>query len=450
MNPSEIMPDLSVKSSWRRDLLLGWASVLRSSRMQLFYIGGLVLQRGLPFLLMPVLIHLYSPQTFALYILFYSTVQLSGIVCSLAVPLSPIAFWSQIERKQTLVVTASALMFVVLTTLSLGAAVPLFSLYRRIFPDSAPLGLTIVAVIYLILYALNQFLISLLRAADLSRTFFFGQLLCGTVFVAASTFHASQGSFLRLISAYIASVLLQNLVYVIGLSGFFRQIHPSDLDLRLARQVLSYSVPLVLYTGAVLFINWIDKYLVRLNFSGSEFSSFTITVQYAYAQAYISLVLGFCTFPMICRFVAGNMRDELKRFFLTFNSLIFAIGVLYAAVVLVLDRWMYPLHINRFGFTVLSSGFIIWNLSANYVNVLYAHRHTLFVAILQTCNALVLATLVAVACKLHWLVLCYWDHVIVSTIFLVGSMWGCRLQDPRVTTPVVCSGAGLHEETLIG
>jgi len=440
----------SYSGSWRDELRVGWDTLLKSSKLQLYYLGGLLFQRGVPFLLMPWLIHLYGQHTYAFYVLFYSTVQLGGICCSLAVPLSPIAFWSRIERKQQLVITSAVLILTLLLTLGTVVSIPLFELYRRMFPGTAVTWLTLLGIAYIGQYAITQFLVSLHRATDSSRAFFAAQVLGGVALIAAAMFHASGSGLLRLVSSFLIGICVQNGFLLITSSDLYRGARRLDLNFSLARELLRYSAPLVLYTGAVLYMYWIDKYLVKLHFSLSQFSTFSITFQYAFAQAFLAQVLGFYTFPAICRHVATQAHGELKRFLLTYNLVIFVFGAVYASSVLAVHRWIYGLHISPAGFLLLSFAFLTTNLAANYVNTLYAMRRTLFVALLEACGALLLSLLIATACHVHHIELCYLSHLAVSLLILVGLWFGCRVYFSAVPNELACSYISLKTEAVTG
>lgn len=417
---------LAHSESWQDEIRLGLNGLLKSSRLQLYYLGGLLLQRGVPFLFMPMLIRLYGQQVYALYLLFYSTVQLGGIFSSLAVPLSPIAFWSRVERKQQLVLTSTVLIAVLLTAIGSILAIPLFQLYRRMFAGFEVGWLTILGLIYIAQYAVSQFLVSLHRAMDSSKCFFGAQLLGAIALAWAALFNAAGASLIRLVLAFLASLCLQNCFLLISSADLYGNLRKGDINRGLARNLLAYSAPLVLYTGAGLFMYWIDKFLVKLHFDIAHFSTFSITFQYAFAQAFLAQVLGFYTFPAICRIIANESRRELKRFLLTYNTLIVICGVIYAAVIFTINGWIYPLHIERVGFAMLCAAFVSMNLSANYVNTLYALHRTVFVAIVGVCSAVELALLIAISCRLQYIELCYLSHLVVSFGILAGLWWGCR------------------------
>ena len=75
---------------------------------------------------------------------------------------------------------------------------------------------------------------------------------------------------------------------------------------------------------------------------------------------------------------------------------------------------------------MLCAAFVLMNLSANYVNTLYALHRTIFVAIVGVCSAVGLALLIAISCRLQYVELCYLSHLLVSFGILAGLWWGCR------------------------
>jgi len=387
-----------------------WANIQNSLGAQVYYALGLGIQKGLPYLLIPVLTHLYGNHTYASYVLYYASVQILANLLCLATVNSVITFWYRTEDKRSL--TWTYLTFLLVSQLVLGGILArlVFHIYSQSFGGLRAWPLTCLAFCFTLLYNFNGFLTGVCRARSYSRGYFAAQLVSAAALVVG-------------LVAFRGSARVESLVWLfmmfIGTQDLYLFIAMRDLlgkpafyfDFALMKRVLAYCLPLIVHVEVVLFLYWVDKYLVRLYFSSVTFSQFTISVQYAFAQAFFSQVFALYTFPLICRLVAQNQARELRSVIRSYNVLLVILGALWIGFVLILFWAGAPLGISPAGFVLLGLGFMLWNVASNYTNVLWARLQSASVAGVLIGAAAVLVAILAVGCRVGAIIVCYSAHL---------------------------------------
>jgi O-antigen/teichoic acid export membrane protein len=386
--------------------------------IQFYYALGMAVQKGVPFLILPLLIYFYGDHTYASYVLFYTTVQILGVFCSLAIPSSTVVFWYRKKNPQQFLVTYLSLLSGVFL---LGGAVciaPIYLIYKSSLKGPQPIEMALLGLAFVGLYTFNQYFVSLYRATYSSKQFFIAQLVGAMVLLALVVPFHSPAVLSRLILAFLLSLLVQDLYLLYGVRPLLRHATWLDFDAALARSVLSFSLPLVVYNTIALFIYWIDKYMVSLYFDPASFSTFVVTFQFAFAQAIISQLFALYNFPRICELVAQGNHSKLRTVIHTYNILMLALGITYVVAVLVAHRYFHVFHIAVSGFIILSIAFLLSNLSTTYLNVLYAHAKTRNIVLIQAASSVFMLVTLMVGCLSHRIVLCYASHLVISACVL--------------------------------
>jgi O-antigen/teichoic acid export membrane protein len=225
-----------------------------------------------------------------------------------------------------------------------------------------------------------------------------------------------------LILAFLLSLLTQDLYLLYGVIPLLKHGTRHDFDLTLARSVLQFSLPLIIYNSITLLIYWIDKYMVDLYFDPVSFSKFVVTFQFAFAQAMISQLFALYNFPRICQLVAERNYSTLRTVIRSYNSLMVVLGIAYATAILVAHAYFHVFRISVPGFVILSLSFLLTNLSTTYLNVLYAHAKTPKIVAMQALAASVMLMTLAAGCFWRQLTLCYSSQLLagICTLFLFG------------------------------
>ena len=400
----------------------GLSEIKGSLGIQFYYGLGMAVQKGTPFLILPVLLYFYGDHTYASYVLFYTTVQIFGVLCSLAIPSSTVVFWYRRDDKRQFLVTYFLLLsgaFLVAGTL---CAIPLYYIYKSSLKSAQPVEMVLLGLVFVGLYNFNQYFVALYRAMYSSKQFFMAQMVGAAVLLSVATPLHPLAPLSRLILAFLLSLLIQDLYLLYGVIPLLKKGTWRDFDLTLASSVLQFSLPLIIYNSIVLLIFWIDKYMVALYFDPASFSIFVVTFQFAFAQAMISQLFALYNFPRICQLVSEGNYSSLRTVVRTYNLLILVLGIAYSAAILIAHAYFHIFHISVSGFIILSLAFLLSNLSTTYLNVLYAHAKTPRIVVMQTVACLFMLIVLTAGCLYHQIVLCYASHVVAAgcVLFLFG------------------------------
>jgi O-antigen/teichoic acid export membrane protein len=186
--------------------------------------------------------------------------------------------------------------------------------------------------------------------------------------------------------------------------------------------VLQFSLPLIIYNSIALLIYWIDKYMVDLYFDPTSFSKFVVTFQFAFAQTMISQLFALYNFPRICQLVAEGNYSTLRTVVRSYNLLMVVLGIAYSIAILFTHAYFHVFRISVSGFIILSVAFLLTNLSATYLNVLYAHAKTTKIVVMQAFAAFVMLMALTAGCLWRQITLCYGSQLLASvcTLFLFG------------------------------
>jgi O-antigen/teichoic acid export membrane protein len=401
----------------------GISEIKGSLGIQFYYGLGMAVQKGTPFLILPLLIYFYGDHTYASYVLFYTTVQIFGVFCSLAIPSSTVVFWYRRENKQEFLVTY----FLLLSGAFLvGAAVciaPMYFVYKISVKTAQPLEMALLGVAFVGLYTFNQYFVSLYRATYSSKKFFIAQIIGAIALLAVAIPFHPLPLLSRLIWAFLVSLLVQDLYLLYVVVPLLKGATWHDFDLSLARSVLAFSLPLVIYNSITLLIYWIDKFMVSMFFDPDSFSKFVVTFQFAFAQAMISQLFALYNFPRICELVAEGNYASLRMVIRTYNLLMLVLGIAYSAAILIAHAYFHVFHISVSGFIILSLAFLLSNLSTTYLNVLYAHTRTRKIVVMQAVACLFMLLVLTAGCLWHQIAFCYASHVVAGAcvLFLFGN-----------------------------
>jgi O-antigen/teichoic acid export membrane protein len=422
-----------------------------SLSIQFYYGLGMAIQKGTPFLILPLLLYFYGDHTYASYVLFYTTVQIFGVLCSLAIPSSTVVFWYRRDDKRQFLVTYFSLLSAAFLAAGALCAIPMYYVYKSSLKSTPPLEMVVLGLVFVGLYSFNQYFVSLYRAMYSSKQFFIAQVIGATVLLGVAIPIHPLAPLSRLILAFLLSLLFQDLYLLYGVMPLLKNATWRDFDLTLAGSVLQFSSPLIIYNCIVLLIFWIDKYMVALYFDPASFSKFVVTFQFAFAQAMISQLFALYNFSRICELVAATDYSTLRTVIRTYNSLILVLGIAYSAAILVAHAYFHVFHISVSGFVVLSLAFLLSNLSTTYLNVLYAHAKTTRVVVMQAVACVFMLMALISGCLWHQIAFCYASHVFVGACVLflfansVKRISGTTVAPSRLVAAVFRASPGIEQ-----
>jgi hypothetical protein len=400
----------------------GLSEIKGSLSIQFYYGLGMAVQKGTPFLILPLLLYFYGDHTYASYVLFYTTVQIFGVLCSLAIPSSTVVFWYRRDDKRQFLVTYFLLLSGAFLAAGTLCTFPMYYIYKSSLKSAQPVEMVLLGLAFVGLYNFNQYFVSLYRAMYSSKQFFIAQIIGAAVLLGMVIPRHPSATLSRLILAFLLSLLIQDLYLLYGVLPLLKRGRWRDFDLTLARSVLQFSLPLIIYNSIALLIYWIDKYMVDLYFDPASFSKFVVTFQFAFAQAMISQLFALYNFPRICQLVAEGNYSTLRTVIRSYNLLMVVLGIAYATAVLVVHAYFHVFRISVSGFIILSVTFLLTNLSATYLNVLYAHAKTAKIVVMQAVAAFVMLMTLTAGCFWRQITLCYGSQLLASicTLFLFG------------------------------
>jgi len=425
---SSVKPGLANKSSSKpvrsyRSLVSqmgsGLSEIKGSLSIQFYYGLGMAVQKGTPFLILPVLLHFYGDHTYASYVLFYTTVQIFGVLCSLAIPSSTVVFWYRRDDKRQFLVTYFLLLSGALLAAGTLCAIPLFYIYKSSLKSAQPVEMVLLGLAFVGLYDFNQYFVSLYRAMYSSKQFFVAQIIGAIVLLSVAIPLHPSAPLSRLILAFLSSLLIQDLYLMYGVIPLLKHGTWNDFDPTLASSVLQFSLPLIIYNCTSLLIYWIDKYMIALYFDPISFSKFVVTFQFAFAQTMISQLFALYNFPRICQLVAEGNYPALRMVIRTYNLLMLVLGIAYSVAIFIAHAYFHVFHISVPGFIILSLALLLSNLSTTYLNVLYAHVKTRRVVVMQAIACSIMLMVLTAGCFWHQIVLCYTSHVFAAGCVLL-------------------------------
>jgi len=400
----------------------GLSEIKGSLGIQFYYGLGMAVQKGTPFLILPILLYFYGDHTYASYVLFYTTVQSFGVLCSLAIPSSTVVFWYRRDDKRQFLITYFLLLSGAFLAAGALCTVPMYYIYKSALKSTQPIEMVLMGLAFVGLYNFNQYFVSLYRAMYSSRQFFIAQIIGAIVLLGVAIPTHRLAGLSRLILAFLLSVLIQDLYLLYGVVPLLKRGTWRDFDRTLASSVLQFSLPLIIYNSMALLIYWIDKYMVDLYFNPVAFSKFVVTFQFAFGQTMISQLFALYNFPRICQLVAEGNYATLRTVIRTYNMLMVALGIAYSTAILFTHFYFHIFRISVFGFLILSMAFLLTNLSSTYLNVLYAHTKTSSIVVMQAIAATFMLSALIAGCWLHEISICYASQLLASlcTLFLFG------------------------------
>jgi O-antigen/teichoic acid export membrane protein len=331
-------------------------------------------------------------------------------------------FWYRRDDKRQFLVTYFLLLSGTFLAAGTLCAIPLYYIYKSSLKSAQPVEIVLLGLAFIGLYNFNQYFVSLYRAMYSSKQFFIAQIIGAAVLLAVAIPRHPSAALSRLILAFLLSLLIQDLYLLYGVIPLLKHSTWRDFDLTLASSVLQFSLPLIIYNSIALLIYWIDKYMVDLYFDPASFSKFVVTFQFAFAQTMISQLFALYNFPRICQLVAEGNYSTLRMVVRSYNLLMVVLGVAYSIAILFTHAYFHVFRISVSGFIILSVAFLLTNLSATYLNVLYAHAKTTKIVVMQALAAFVMLMALAAGCLWRQISLCYACQLLASvcTLFLFG------------------------------
>lgn len=282
----------------------------RISKMK-YYIIALVAQKGMPIIILPLILSIFDRLDYANYVIFYSFVQIAGTILGLGVPSAIIPFWNLDKSPHNLVSESVRLMIV--NSIFFGIMSSLFAgvfSYFEIF-DNNIYTMVILLTVFVFIYNINLIFLGVVRCEGRDRTYLTSSiaggifLLLGILIIIYLRIELKLSYFIML---NIAAITLSTTIL---LGSHWKSFYLTRLFARSgASQLFKTARPLALNSLILLVVMSIDKWWAKNFFSPDIFSNYVINYQAAFAMMFVSVAINTYIGPILSQ--ANANRDESK------------------------------------------------------------------------------------------------------------------------------------------
>lgn len=380
-----------------------------------YYILGLALQKGLPYLIIPLIVWRFGVNTYADFVVIYSLIQMIGLLIAIGTPNAFIVFWHNAENKS--LYTASSVLIVLLISLIL--TIPAAIFIHQFLHES--LLLLTLMITYAISINLNTLGLNLLRSVFRSKEYF-------TCIAITAFLQCLLIIFLPLTAHKLALLILINLSILILQTLFFfknagikltARIHLRD-TLQLAKTVLGYSSTFTLYSILSLSLFTVDKWLIKSFFSAEMLAEYVLNFQFAFIVNIISIVVGMYSLPIFCRLRANHAMQALQikqqqnyGLVIVFSIASACFAYSYAAIT--------HLHLT-YGFWLLVVAFLFTNLFTVNVSVLEAFKKVKLLFLITLIPTIIFWLWFGISAHLHLITNIYLSYIAYYIVIFALSL----------------------------
>lgn len=391
-----------------------------------YFALGVAIQKGIPILLIPVIVSLYGPSVYADYILLYTVVQIVAIITGLCLTQAVIPFWYTYRDKEKFLGSLLALMLIIQSIFSAIAFVVLIQINYLKGHLVNSITVTVIALVYAIIYNMNTFGVNFLRAQSKQLSFLWTTMLGAVLqIILVVLFSKLPGdSFVMFIIANILSVLLQTFTYFLISDNYPVGLFTGKEFLSFSRKMVSFSAPLSAYVLVALLSLVVDKWMVKAFFQQQVFTQYVIDYQFSFSIALTSIVIGMYNTSRQCELVhnedwIGVRKNTFEHYWLSLLGS-FALGI---------ASFFYALfggvHLSP-GFWLLLLGFTVNNVYAVNSSLLTAMKRSNALAQLAVIGTVVFIVLLFAAAYMNLIIAVYAAQVVYQVIILLLSWVGVR------------------------
>jgi O-antigen/teichoic acid export membrane protein len=345
-----------------------------------YFLLGLAIQKGTPILILPLTIAAVGVKVYADYVLVFSLVQVVAILGGLCVAQALIPFWYGYSEKGDFVGTLSVLALALQALLSIPFGIALylgFAGRMRLSPAFVSIILIFAAVYNLNSLGLNLVRVQLKQVTFFWSTLFTAALLTGSIVLLA---HTPGPKLLLFASINILVLGLQTGFYFYFSRIQLRNIFRGERLRICIKEILTFSIPLTVYTLIALAALVADKWIVMGFFSPSIFAQYVLDFQFAFGVTLVSVVIGMYNSQKQCELVQKGASAGLRRNVFGNYALSIA-GSLGAALAGFVYAHIGRIHLSS-GYWILVLGFILNNCYVVNSSLLTAQKRSLTIAVI--------------------------------------------------------------------
>lgn len=373
-------------------------SILSPLYTNKYYFFGLALQKGIPFLVIPIITLLYTKQVYAEYILIYSFVLFVSPIICLGTVNSFIVFWHSNKIKSQYLSNSFFMVLVMSLFFGIIAGLLIYFISPSISTLKHSAFIIVCLIVYSVLYNQNTLGLNLLRAEKKQTSYFFSVLASSILLLTLlSTLSLLHKNIFILLFAYMMAMFVQIVLFHI-FSQTKLSFHSTNSIRQHNKVIFKYSLPILLYFFVSASVINLDKPFIHNHFSSEFFIEYVYNFQFSYIINIISVVMGLYNLPIFCELLAEKKTHTLKSIIYSNYALVIFASVMGGGV-----AYAYA-HITGID---LSSGFFFLCIAFMFTN-LFTINVCLFEA-LKKSSALFVLTLFPVV--IFWILM----YIIANT-----------------------------------
>ncbi len=395
-----------------------------------YFMLGLCLQKGMPFLVIPITIKVIGAAAYSQYILLFTLVQVIGVIGSVCLAQSVMPFWYGSNRKESLVGSLLLVMGIAESLLSVPIAIILCLEWQRTHLDAGRAVGVALILIYAVCYNLNALALNLLRLRLKQLPFLLSTAITSAVLITLIySLRYFPGPKLVLFTlANLVALALQSALYFwcAGLEPL--NLFPAAQFKTFAADVMRYSWPLTVYTLVALSALTIDKWIARGAFSSGVFSQYVLDFQFSFALSFLSVVIGMYNSQKLCELVHFNKGVELRQNLID-NYLLLLFGSLGTAVAAFCYARFGGISLSR-GFWILSAAFTLANCYGINSSLLSAQKRTRRLAVIGIASTAIFVGMLLLLFVWKAITVLYTAYLIyylamflLSSFYVWGALW---------------------------
>lgn len=343
-----------------------------------YYVFGLAIQKGTPFLVIPLVLWGFGDAAYANYVIIYSITQFAALAISLGTVNALMVFWNNFEDKGIYIRSLIILIILLSTILSIPLLVGLYFYPMFNYEKQSLLSgfIALLIVIYSIIYNINVAGLGVIRMIERQKIYFALTFISSAFLVILLTFlgysgHHYNNNTIELTIIYIVALALQTyLVFLLSPIKAWKGKILNDYKVFVVK-ILNYSIPHMFYVLMTLSVITLDKIIVKMNFEKEIFIQYTLDYQTAYAVNLVSIVISMYALPLFCKLVNGGESELREKILSQFKLSL--IGSFFVAILMYCYAMSTGVNLS-IGYWLLAVAFGFMNMFTINIGVMEAYK----------------------------------------------------------------------------
>jgi O-antigen/teichoic acid export membrane protein len=278
-----------------------------------YYTAALVFQKGVPIIIIPFILTVFSPLEYANYVLLYSAVQIIGTIIGMGVPTAFVSFWRHDKDVNQLAAQSIRFLTVRMFWYFCVSFITLLFFNPIVFDHYRAFDLFVITMTFIVIYNVNLIALGFSRSTNREKQYLLASI-SGAVAIVFGVFLSKyflSSNLIGLVSIQIFSLLLASLIlFGRNIIGVISRITRDDRSLN---TLFRSARPLAVNSLILLVVMNVDKWFAKLFFSGFIFTQYVIDYQAAFAMMFVPAAIGTYLTPRIRSYVLNSDTVELRR-----------------------------------------------------------------------------------------------------------------------------------------